>query len=129
MGTSTLFEWYVVRCSSKSIYQKDTFQKQWIMSLEEIVSKSTLLATRPLRLAPKKCINKSIWLATGGAPSMGTPRVLPGANQIDLFMHFLGYDHRRGGLIWTRFLLVCAPKMITILDLTINIFGGTHMTV
>jgi hypothetical protein len=23
----------------------------------------------------------------------------------------------------------CAPKMITILDLTINIFGGTHMTV
>jgi hypothetical protein len=23
-----------------------------------------------------------------------------------LFMHFLGYDHRRGGLIWTRFLLV-----------------------
>jgi hypothetical protein len=21
-------------------------------------------------------------------------------------MHFLGYDHRRGGLIWTRFLLV-----------------------
>jgi hypothetical protein len=37
---------------------------------------------------------------------MGTPRVLPGANQIDLFMHFLGYDHRRGGFIWTRFLLV-----------------------
>jgi hypothetical protein len=47
-------------------------------SLEEIVSKSTLLATRPSRLAPKKCINKSIWLATGGAPSMGTPRVPSG---------------------------------------------------
>jgi hypothetical protein len=40
-----------------------------VTSLEEIVSKSTLLATRPLWLAPKKCINKSIWLATGGAPS------------------------------------------------------------
>ena len=29
MGTSTLFEWYVVRCSFKSIYQKDTFLKHW----------------------------------------------------------------------------------------------------
>ena len=48
------------------------------ISLEEIVSKSTLLATRPSRLTPKKCINKSIWLATGGAPSMGTPRVPSG---------------------------------------------------
>jgi hypothetical protein len=46
-----------------------------VYTLEEIVSKSTLLATRPSRFAPKKCINKSIWLATGGAPSMGTPRV------------------------------------------------------
>ena len=36
------------------------------MSLEESLSISTGLATRPSRLAPKKCINKSIWLATGG---------------------------------------------------------------
>jgi hypothetical protein len=47
--------------------------------IEEIVSKSTLLATRPSPLAPKKCINKTSWLATGGgAPSMGTPRVPSG---------------------------------------------------
>jgi len=26
-------------------------------------------------------------------------------------MHFLGYDHRRGGLIWTRFLLVTWPEL------------------
>ena len=31
MGISTLFEWYVVRCSSKSKYQKDTFLKHWTM--------------------------------------------------------------------------------------------------
>jgi hypothetical protein len=49
-----------------------------LVALEEIVSKSTLLATRPSRLAAKNCINKSIWLATGGAPSMGTPRVPSG---------------------------------------------------
>jgi hypothetical protein len=64
-----------------------TFSNKWSLflatanfqqTLEEIVSKSTLLATRPSRLAPKKCINKSIWLATGGAPSMGTPRVPSG---------------------------------------------------
>ena len=70
------------------------------------MSKSTLLATRPSRLAPKKCINKSIWLATGGHLPWVHHEYLPGANQIDLFMHFFGYDHRRGGLIWTRFLLV-----------------------
>jgi hypothetical protein len=52
-----------------------------VVSLEEIVSKSTLLATRPSRLAPKKCINKSIWLAIGGAPSMGTPRVPSGCQR------------------------------------------------
>src|ERR1700738_766900 len=61
-----------------------------VLSLEEILSISTGLATRPSRLAPKKCINKSIWLATGGAPSMGTPQVPSGCQQIDLFMHFLG---------------------------------------
>jgi hypothetical protein len=72
-----------------------------VHTLEEIVSKSTLLATRPSRLAPKKCINKSIWLATGGAPSMGTHHgYLPGANQIDLFMHFLGAS--RDGLVARR---------------------------
>src|ERR1700737_3953228 len=59
-------------------------------ALEEILSISTGLATRPSSLPPKKCINKSIWLATGGAPSMGTPRVPSGCQQIDLFMHFLG---------------------------------------
>jgi hypothetical protein len=47
-------------------------------SLEESLSISTGLATWPSRLAPKKCINKSIWLATGGAPSMGTTRVPSG---------------------------------------------------
>jgi hypothetical protein len=31
LGISTLFEWYVVRCSSKSKYQKDTFLKHWTM--------------------------------------------------------------------------------------------------
>src|ERR1700737_1696906 len=61
-----------------------------LTTLEEILSISTGLATRPSRLSPKKCINKSIWLATGGAPSMGTPRVPSGCQQIDLFMHFLG---------------------------------------
>src|ERR1700724_1583712 len=61
-----------------------------VLTLEEILSISTGLATRPSRLSPKKCINKSIWLATGGAPSMGTPRVPSGCQQIDLFMHFLG---------------------------------------
>jgi hypothetical protein len=76
------------------------------VSLEEIVSKSTLLATRPSRLTPKKCINKSIWLAIGGHLPWVHHGYLPGVNQIDLFMHFLGYDHRIGGLIWTRFLLV-----------------------
>src|ERR1700738_3562061 len=61
-----------------------------VLALEENLSISTGLATRPSRLSPKKCINKSIWLATGGAPSMGTPRVPSGCQQIDLFMHFLG---------------------------------------
>src|SRR6202022_4718361 len=61
-----------------------------VMSLEEILSISIGLASRPSRLSPKKCINKSIWLATGGAPSMGTPRLPSGCQQIDLFMHFLG---------------------------------------
>ena len=59
------------------------------ITLEEILSISTGLVTRPSRLTPKKCINKLIWLATGGAPSMGTPRVPSGCQQIDLFMHFL----------------------------------------
>ena len=83
----------------------------WAYTLEEIVSKSTLLATRPSRLAPEKCINKSIWLATGGHLPWVHHGYLPGANQIDLFMHFLGYDHRRGVLIWTRFLLVCCGSV------------------
>src|SRR6202048_2487964 len=61
-----------------------------VLALEENLSISTGLATRPSRLSPKKCINKSIWLATGGAPSMGTPRVPSGCQQIDLFMQFLG---------------------------------------
>jgi hypothetical protein len=54
------------------------------------VSKSTLLATRPSRLAPKKCINKSIWLAPGRYLWCTHGRCPPLANQIDLFMHFLG---------------------------------------
>ena len=58
----------------------------WVQALEEIVSKSTLLATRPSRLTPKKCINKSIWLAIGGAPSMGTPRV-PSGCQLNWFVY------------------------------------------
>jgi hypothetical protein len=68
--------------------------------LEEIVSKSTLLATRPSRLAPKKCINKSIWLAPGRYPWCTHGRCPPLANQIDLFMHFLGAS--RDGLVARR---------------------------
>ena len=64
------------------------------------MSKSTLLATRPSQLAPKKCINKSIWLATGGHLPWVHHRYLPGANQIDLFMHFLGAS--RDGLVARR---------------------------
>src|ERR1700738_1243046 len=59
-------------------------------TLEEILSISTLLSTRPSPLSPKKCINKSMcWHpeATRGVPMEGGP---PVANQIDLFMHFLG---------------------------------------
>jgi len=65
------------------------------LTLEEIVSKSTLLATRPSRLAPKKCINKSIWLATGGgAPSMGKPRG-PSGCQPNWFVYaFFGCESR-----------------------------------
>jgi hypothetical protein len=69
-------------------------------TLEEIVSKSTLLATRPSRLAPKKCINKSIWLASRGHLPWVHHGYLPGANQIDLFMHFLGAS--RDGLVARR---------------------------
>src|ERR1700738_2546944 len=61
-----------------------------VLALEENLSISTGLATRPSRLSPKNCINKSICLATGGAPSMGTPRLPSGCQQINLFMHFLG---------------------------------------
>jgi hypothetical protein len=46
---------------------------------------------------PRKCINKSIWLdpeGTRGVPMEGAP---PVANQIDLFMHFLGAS--RDGLV------------------------------
>jgi hypothetical protein len=68
--------------------------------LEEIVSKSTLLATRPSRLTPKKCINKSIWLAPGRYPWCTHGRCPPLANQIDLFMHFLGAS--RDGLVARR---------------------------
>jgi hypothetical protein len=72
-----------------------------VLALEEIVSKSTLLATRPSRLEPKKCINKSIWLATGGGHLPWVHHgYLPGANQIDLFMHFLGSS--RDGLVARR---------------------------
>ena len=40
---------------------------------------------------PRKCINKSIWLATGGGHLPWVHHgYLPGANQIDLLMHFLG---------------------------------------
>jgi hypothetical protein len=69
-----------------------------VESLEESLSISTGLATRPSRLTPKKCINKSIWLATGGH--------LPGANKIDLFMHFPTHESRWPRLKWTSFLLV-----------------------
>ena len=58
--------------------------------LEEILSISTLLSTWPSSLSLKKCINKSIcWHPEGtrGLPMEGAP---PVANQIDLFMHFLG---------------------------------------
>ena len=37
-----------------------------------------------------KCINKSIWLALGRYPWCTHGRCPPVANQIDLFMHFLG---------------------------------------
>jgi hypothetical protein len=71
-----------------------------LLSLEEIVSKSTFLATRPSRLAPEKCINKSIWLAPGGHLPWVHHGYLLGANQIDLFMHFLGAS--RDGLVARR---------------------------
>ena len=76
------------------------------LTLEEIVSKSTLLVTRSSRLAPKKCINKSIWLATGGHLPWVHHGYLPGANQIDLFMHFPTHESRWPRLKWTSFLLV-----------------------
>src|ERR1700738_494005 len=59
-------------------------------TLEEILSISTLLSTRPSTLSPKKCINKSIcWHpeATRGVPMEGAP---PVGNQIDFVMPFLG---------------------------------------
>ena len=62
-------------------------EKLEIYSLEEILSiSSEAIKTR----APKKCINKSIcWHPEGtrGVPMEGAH---PVANQIDLFMHFLG---------------------------------------
>jgi len=58
------------------------------------VSKSTLLATRPSRLAPKKCINKSTQKVPVVYPWKVPP---PVANQIDLFMQFLGAS--RNGLV------------------------------
>ena len=75
-------------------------------TLEENLSISTGLATRPSRLAPKKCINKSIWLATGGHLPWVHHGYLPGANQIDLFMHFPTHKSRWPRLKWTSFLLV-----------------------
>ena len=65
-------------CPKGHFWKKKNESLTILLSLEGIVSISAGLATRPLRLAPKKCINKSIWLATGGAPSMGTPRVPSG---------------------------------------------------
>ena len=44
-----------------------------------------------------KCINKSIWLAPGRYPWCTHGRCPPVANQIDLFMHFLGAS--RDGLV------------------------------
>src|ERR1700736_1368541 len=72
--------------------------KRWLFfPLEEILSISTeAIKTR----APKKCINKSIcWHLEGtrGVPMEGAP---PVANQIDLFMHFLGAS--RDGLVERR---------------------------
>ena len=77
------------------------------IALEESLSISTSLATRPSQLAPKKCINKSIWLATGGGHLPWVHHgYLPGANQIDLFMHFPTHESRWPRLKWTSFLLV-----------------------
>jgi hypothetical protein len=83
------------------------------VTLEESLSISTGLATRPSRLAPKKCINKSIWLAAGGHLPWVHHGYLPGANQIDFFMHFLGCEYRWLGFIWTRFLLVIIPLVFS----------------
>jgi hypothetical protein len=77
-----------------------------IDTLEESLSISTGLATWPLQLTPRICINKSIWLATGGHLPWVHHGYLPGANQIDLFMHFLGYESQWPRLKWTSFLLV-----------------------
>jgi hypothetical protein len=49
---------------------------------------------------PRKCINKSIWLAPGRYPWCTHRRCPPVANQIDLFMHFLGAS--RDGLVARR---------------------------
>ena len=61
-------------------------------------------------LSPKKRINKSFgWHPEGtrGVPMEGAP---PGANQIDLFMHFLGDKSCWPRLVWTEFLLVEGRK-------------------
>ena len=80
--------------ANQRIYICSLFFGCLLSTLEEILSISTeAIATR----APKKCINKSIcWHPEGtrGVPMEGAP---PVANQIDLFMHFLGAS--RDGLV------------------------------
>ena len=75
-------------------------------TLEEILSISTGLATRPSRLSPKKCINKSIWLATGGHPPWVHHGYLPGANKLICLCIFWVHESWWPQLKWTRFLLV-----------------------
>jgi hypothetical protein len=70
------------------------FHPIWVSPLEEIVSKSTLLATRPSRLAPKKCINKSIWLAPGRYPWCTHGRCLPGCQPNWFVYAFFGCESR-----------------------------------
>jgi hypothetical protein len=62
--TSTFLKTRQWNATTPTMDHKNKWESVKLPTLEEIMSKSTFLVTRPSRLAPKKCINKSIWLAT-----------------------------------------------------------------
>ena len=61
-----------------------------------------------------KCINKSIWLAPGRYPWCTHGRCPPVANQIDLFMHFLGAS--RDGLVARPVEMDTIPSSVRLRD-------------